>query len=267
VKWGPLVQADLADRGALFSAMRAHRVEAVIHFAANAYVGESMQNPAQYFRNNVTGTLNLLEAMQEAGVRHMVFSSSCATYGIPQELPIPEEHPQQPINPYGESKLMGERLLRWFGECHGLGWVALRYFNAAGADPEGDLGEEHQPETHLIPLVIGAALGVRGPVRVFGTDYPTPDGTAIRDYIHVSDLAQAHVRALEYLVQGGASQAFNLGTGVGHSVLEVIQTVKRLGGRQVPFEEAPPAAWGPSGAGRPGPESGFRAGLESAAWP
>ncbi|MER3484282.1 MAG: UDP-glucose 4-epimerase GalE, partial [Meiothermus sp.] len=239
VKWGPLVQADLADRGALFSAMRAHRVEAVIHFAANAYVGESMQNPAQYFRNNVTGTLNLLEAMQEAGVRHMVFSSSCATYGIPQELPIPEEHPQQPINPYGESKLMGERLLRWFGECHGLGWVALRYFNAAGADPEGDLGEEHQPETHLIPLVIGAALGVRGPVRVFGTDYPTPDGTAIRDYIHVSDLAQAHVRALEYLVQGGASQAFNLGTGVGHSVLEVIQTVKRLGGRQVPFEEAP----------------------------
>lgn len=239
VKWGPLVQADLADRGALFSAMRAHRVEAVIHFAANAYVGESMQNPAQYFRNNVTGTLNLLEAMQEAGVRHMVFSSSCATYGIPQELPIPEEHPQQPINPYGESKLMGERLLRWFGECHGLGWVALRYFNAAGADPEGELGEEHQPETHLIPLVIGAALGVRGPVRVFGTDYPTPDGTAIRDYIHVSDLAQAHVRALEYLVQGGASQAFNLGTGVGHSVLEVIQTVKRLGGRQVPFEEAP----------------------------
>ena len=239
VKWGPLVQADLADREALPSVMRAHRVEAVIHFAASAYVGESMQNPAKYFRNNVTGTLNLLEAMQEAGVRHMVFSSSCATYGIPQELPISEEHPQQPINPYGESKLMGERLLRWFGECHGLGWVALRYFNAAGADPEGELGEEHEPETHLIPLVIGAALGVRGPVRVFGTDYPTPDGTAIRDYIHVSDLAQAHVRALEYLVQGGAPQAFNLGTGVGHSVLEVIQTVKRLGGRQVPFEEAP----------------------------
>lgn len=239
VKWGPLVQADLADRGALFSAMRAHRVEAVIHFAASAYVGESMQNPAKYFRNNVTGTLNLLEAMQEAGVRHLVFSSSCATYGIPQELPIPEEHPQQPINPYGESKLMGERLLRWFGECHGLGWVALRYFNAAGADPEGELGEEHEPETHLIPLVIGAALGVRGPVQVFGTDYPTPDGTAIRDYIHVSDLAQAHVRALEYLVQGGASQAFNLGTGVGHSVLEVIRAVERLGGRQVPFEEAP----------------------------
>lgn len=239
VKWGPLVQADLADREALLSAMRAHRVEAVIHFAASAYVGESMQNPAKYFRNNVTGTLNLLEAMQEAGVRHLVFSSSCATYGIPQELPIPEEHPQQPINPYGESKLMGERLLRWFGECHGLGWVALRYFNAAGADPEGELGEEHEPETHLIPLVIGAALGVRGPVRVFGTDYPTPDGTAIRDYIHVSDLAQAHLRALEYLVQGGASQAFNLGTGVGHSVLEVIQTVERLGGRQVPFEEAP----------------------------
>ena len=238
VKWGPLVEGDILDPLALCAALQ-DGVQAVIHFAANAYVGESMEQPGKYFRNNVVGTLNLLEAMREAGVRHIVFSSSCATYGIPQQVPIAETHPQDPINPYGESKRMGERLLRWFGECHGLRWVALRYFNAAGADPEGELGEVHEPETHLVPLVIGAALGSRPPVRVFGTDYPTPDGTAIRDYIHVVDLAQAHVRALEYLWEGGASDAFNLGTGTGHSVRQVIGTVERVGGREVPFVEAP----------------------------
>ncbi|PZA06822.1 MULTISPECIES: UDP-glucose 4-epimerase GalE [unclassified Meiothermus] len=239
VKWGPLVEADLGDQPAIVRALEDHRIEAVVHFAANAYVGESMQNPAKYFRNNVVGTLNLLEAMHQAGVRQVVFSSSCATYGLPQRLPIPEEHPQDPINPYGESKLMGEKMLRWFGECHGLRWVSLRYFNAAGADPEGELGEVHDPETHLIPLVIEAVLGKRPPVQVFGTDYPTPDGTAIRDYIHVTDLAEAHVRALQYLQDGGASTALNLGTGKGHSVREVIRMVEAVSGRAVPFTLAP----------------------------
>lgn len=239
VKWGPLIEGDLLDPATLPAALLEHRVQAIIHFAANAYVGESMEQPGKYFRNNVVGTLNLLEAMREAGVRHVVFSSSCATYGLPEQLPIPENHPQRPINPYGESKRMGERLLHWFGECHGLRWVSLRYFNAAGADPEGELGERHDPETHLVPLVVGATLGSHPPVRIFGTDYPTPDGTAIRDYIHVSDLAQAHVKALEYLLAGGTPDAFNLGTGTGHSVRQVIRMVEQVGGRRVPFVEAP----------------------------
>ncbi|MCS7068360.1 MAG: UDP-glucose 4-epimerase GalE [Meiothermus sp.] len=245
VRWGPLVEADLADKKAVLQAMRDHRIEAVIHFAANAYVGESMQNPAKYFRNNVANMLNLLEAQHESGIQYMVFSSSCTTYGIPERVPISEDFPQSAISPYGESKLMGEKMLKWFGECYGLGWVALRYFNASGADPEGEIGEVHDPETHLIPLVIDAALGKRPPVKIFGTDYPTPDGTAIRDYIHVMDLADAHVRALQYLLEGGESTAFNLGTGHGHSVLEVINTVERVGGRKVPAEAAPRRAGDP----------------------
>jgi UDP-arabinose 4-epimerase len=239
VRWGPLVEADLADKNAILHILRDHQIEAVIHFAANAYVGESMQNPAKYFRNNVANMLNLLEAMHESGVRQMVFSSSCATYGIPERVPISEDFPQSAISPYGESKLMGEKMLKWFGECYGMGWVALRYFNASGADPGGEIGEIHDPETHLIPLVIDAALGRRPPVKIFGTDYPTPDGTAIRDYIHVMDLANAHVRSVQYLLEGGRPAAFNLGTGQGSSVREVIAAVERVGGSKVPAEEAP----------------------------
>ena len=179
--------------------------------------------------------------MLDVGVRVIVFSSTCATYGAPHRLPIAEDHPQQPVNPYGELKLVAEKALRWYGEAHRLSWVALRYFNAAGADPDGELGEDHEPETHLIPLVIRAALGQDPHVEIFGTDYDTPDGTAVRDYIHVADLAQAHTAALAYLVQGGPSAAFNLGTGRGYSVREVIRAAERVGGMQVPTREVPRA--------------------------
>jgi UDP-glucose-4-epimerase GalE len=204
-----------------------------------------MSQPTKYFRNNTVATLNLLDAMREAGVATIVFSSTCATYGDPVRVPIDETHPQAPVNPYGESKLMVEKILRWYGSAYGMKWIALRYFNAAGADPEGEIGEDHDPETHLIPLVIGAALGTRPPVKVFGTDYPTPDGSAVRDYVHVMDLADAHRRALEGLGNGTASQAINLGTGQGHSVRSVIDTVNRVGGKKVPFEEAPRRAGDP----------------------
>jgi UDP-arabinose 4-epimerase len=239
VKWGPFEQGDLADRAWVEQVIRRHRVEAVVHFAASTFVGESMTAPGQYFRNNSLNSLNLLESMVAAGVPHIVFSSTCATYGVPQRLPLDESHPQAPVNPYGESKLVVERMLHWFGVAHGVRSVALRYFNAAGADPDGDIGEDHDPETHLIPLVIEAALGRRPPVSVFGTDYPTPDGTAIRDYIHVVDLADAHLAALDYLNRGGESTALNLGTGQGHSVREVIDTVERVGGRRVPRKDSP----------------------------
>jgi UDP-arabinose 4-epimerase len=193
-RWGPLAVADIADGATLRRIMHEYHVAAVVHLAAYAYVGESMQLPEMYFNNNLTGTLSLLHAMIDVGVRHIVFSSTCATFGLPHRLPIQEDHPQQPVNPYGESKLAVERALRWYGEARGLGWVALRYFNAAGADPDGELGEDHDPETHLVPLAIEAALGQRTCVHVYGTDYATPDGTAVRDYIHVTDLADAHVR-------------------------------------------------------------------------
>jgi UDP-arabinose 4-epimerase len=245
VKWGPLERGSLADQGRLREVFAAHKVEAVVHFAASALVGESMSQPTKYFRNNTVATLNLLDAMREAGVATIVFSSTCATYGDPVRVPIDETHPQTPVNPYGESKLMVEKILRWYGSAYGLKWIALRYFNAAGADPEGEIGEDHDPETHLIPLVIGAALGTRPPVKVFGTDYPTPDGSAVRDYVHVMDLADAHRRALEGLDNGTASQAINLGTGQGHSVRSVIETVNRVGGKKVPFEEAPRRAGDP----------------------
>ena len=200
----------------------------MIHFAASIMVGESVGNPRKYFWNNVVNTLKLLDAMQDAEVRHIVFSSSAAVYGTPETTPIPEEHPLRPINPYGESKLMMERTLKWYGEAYGLRWMALRYFNACGADLDGDLGEEHSPETHLIPLVIQAALGRRPFAEVYGNDYPTPDGTAIRDYIHVVDLAEAHVRALRHVLQGGESGALNLGTGQGLSVRQVIAAVDHV---------------------------------------
>jgi UDP-arabinose 4-epimerase len=237
VNWGPFIEADIADRAALLETFKGYRIEAVMHFAAFAYVGESMEKPEIYFRNNVAGTLNLLDAMREAGIRHFVFSSTCATYGMPERMPITEETPRAPVNPYGESKLMVERLLHWFGLAHGLKSVALRYFNASGADPDGEIGEDHEPETHLIPLILDAALGKRAHIDIYGTDYPTPDGTAIRDYIHVTDLAEAHVKALDYLLGGGASAVFNLGTGVGHSVREVIAAAERAAGRPVPRRE------------------------------
>ena len=244
-KWGPLIEGDLADADLLLEVIRSHRIDAVLHFAASAYVGESMAQPAKYFRNNVANTLNLLEAMRAAGVPRMVFSSTCATYGIPESIPISEHHPQHPVNPYGESKLMVERMLAWMGRAHGLQWMALRYFNAAGADPDGEIGEDHRPETHLIPLAIETALGRRPELSIFGTDYPTPDGTAVRDYIHVSDLAQAHVRALQHLDAGGSSIALNLGTGTGYSVREVIAAVESAGGLPVAVRAAPRRAGDP----------------------
>lgn len=239
IRWGPSVAGDLADPDLLVQTLRGHGIRAVIHFAAHAYVGESMTDPGKYFRNNVANSIALLEAMREAEADTLVFSSSCATYGIPDSVPIDEETPQLPVNPYGDSKRFVERMLAWQEQAHGLKWAALRYFNAAGADADGEIGEEHDPETHLIPLVIQAALGQRGAIRVFGTDYPTPDGTCLRDYIHVDDLARAHVAALNHLLQGGESAAFNLGTGQGHSVREVIGAVERVSGRTVPVELAP----------------------------
>jgi UDP-glucose-4-epimerase GalE len=236
VRWGPLVEGDLHDRTGLAEAFRLHRPVAVMHFAAFAYVGESVGDPELYYRNNVGGTLSLLAAMREAAIGRIVFSSTCATYGNPAEVPIRETTPQRPVNPYGETKLAIERALHWYG-AYGLRSVALRYFNAAGDDPDGEIGENHDPETHLIPLVLRAALGQAGPVKIFGTDYPTPDGTPIRDYIHVTDLADAHVRALRYLDGGGDSAVFNLGTGSGHSVREVIAAVENAGGRAVPRRE------------------------------
>jgi UDP-arabinose 4-epimerase len=239
VKWGPLERGSLSDPTRLADVFAAREIDAVVHFAANALVGESMTNPAKYFQNNTVGSLNLLNAMREAGVGTIVFSSTCATYGDPVRVPIDETHPQSPVNPYGESKLMVEKILRWYGDSYGLRWMALRYFNAAGADPDGEIGEDHDPESHLIPLVIGAAQGTRPPVKIFGTDYPTPDGTAVRDYVHVMDLADAHLRAIERLRAGTPSQAINLGTGRGHSVKEVIDTVARAGARPVPAIESP----------------------------
>jgi UDP-arabinose 4-epimerase len=239
VKWGPLERGSLSDPARLAELFAGRKLDAVVHFAANALVGESMTNPAKYFRNNTVGSLNLLNAMREAGVETIVFSSTCATYGDPVRMPIDETHPQSPVNPYGESKLMVEKILRWYGDSYGLRWMALRYFNAAGADPDGEIGEDHDPESHLIPLVIGAALGTRPAVNIFGSDYPTPDGTAVRDYVHVMDLADAHLRAIERLRAGTPSQAINLGTGRGHSVKEVIDTVARVGGTPVPAIESP----------------------------
>jgi UDP-glucose-4-epimerase GalE len=214
--------------------LREHRIEAVIHLAAHCYVGESVENPAKYFRNNVTQTLTMLEAMAEVGVKSIVFSSSCATYGIPEIVPITESEKQLPVNPYGESKLMVERMLQWFGVAHKLQWMALRYFNAAGADPDGEIGEAHAPETHLLPLVLEAASRKRNAVSIFGSDYPTPDGTAVRDYVHVTDLADAHVRALAFLQSGGASQGLNVGSGTGYSVKEVIAAAERVTGASIP---------------------------------
>jgi UDP-arabinose 4-epimerase len=239
VKWGPLIHGDLADQDLLESVLRKYKIKAVIHFAACAYVGESMQDPGKYFENNVTNTLGLLRVMRRLSIDKLVFSSSCATYGIPEQIPISESHPQVPVNPYGESKLFIERALYWYDKAHQFRSTALRYFNAAGADLQNEIGEDHDPETHLIPLVIQAALGQRPKVDIFGADYQTKDGTAVRDYIHVSDLSAAHVAALNHLIAGGPSSAINLGTGRGYSVREVISAVEEIGGCRVPVLEVP----------------------------
>lgn len=239
VKWGPLERGDVLDRARLDDVIRKYQPEAVLHFAAFAYVGESVENPSKYYRNNVCGSLILLEALRDHGIDCIVFSSTCAIYGVPERLPISEMHPQVPVNPYGTSKLTVERMIEDFGTAYGLRSVCLRYFNASGADPEGEVGEEHVPETHLIPLVLAAAAGRRESISVYGTDYPTTDGTCIRDYIHVTDLADAHVRALRYLKAGGDSVKLNLGTGQGISVRSIIEKAQHVTGRQVAVINAP----------------------------
>jgi UDP-arabinose 4-epimerase len=238
VRWGPCVEGDLGDRALLAETLGRFDIAAAMHFAAFAYVGESMTKPEIYFANNVVNSLALVNVMREAGVKRIVFSSSCATYGVPQTVPMGEDTPQRPVNPYGESKLMVERILHWEGVAHGLQHVSLRYFNAAGADPDGETGEHHEPETHLIPLILDAAIGRRAQIDVYGTDYPTPDGSAVRDYIHVTDLADAHVLALRHLERGGASSALNLATGRGYSVCEVIAAAERVTQRRIPRREA-----------------------------
>lgn len=231
VKWGKFVRGDLKNPEEIEAVFDTYPIEAVMHFAAYAYVGESVTDPEKYYFNNVACTLNLLRAMRGHGCDKIIFSSTCATYGEPERVPITEDMPQDPINPYGASKLMVERILSDYGTAYGLRSVALRYFNAAGADPECEIGEDHDPETHLIPLVLDAASGKRPDIRVFGTDYPTRDGSCIRDYIHVEDLAKAHILALKYLQSGGASERFNLGNERGTSVLEVIEAVKKVTGK------------------------------------
>jgi UDP-glucose-4-epimerase GalE len=239
-----LYELNIRNGSALAELMRQMRFDAVVHFAGFIAVGESMREPARYFGNNVGGSMELLAAMAEAGVRRMVFSSTAAVYGTPHASPIKEDFPIQPVSPYGESKVMVERLLRWFDEIHGLTSVCLRYFNASGADPEGQLGEEHDPETHLIPLVF-RAIATGEPITVFGDDYDTADGTCIRDYIHVNDLAQAHILALERLLDGGPSDHFNVGTGTGHTVLEVIRAAEEVTGEKVPYVVGPRRAGDP----------------------
>lgn len=245
VRWGPLVRGDILDRVALDAAIAQWKPVAVMHFAAFAYVGESVENPGKYYRNNVVGTLNLLEAMRDHGVSNLIFSSTCATYGLPQTATIGETHPQNPVNPYGASKLMIERMLADFDTAHGLRSISLRYFNAAGADPEGDIGEAHDPETHLIPLVLDVASGKRSHITIFGDDYVTPDGTCVRDYIHVTDLARAHLLALRSLVNGGRSAAYNLGNGRGFSVREVIAAAAAVTGRDIAVLAGPRRAGDP----------------------
>lgn len=235
----PLVVGDVADAGLVADTVAEHRVDSIIHFAAYKSAGESFEQPGRYFANNVAGSAALLEAARRAGVRRFVFSSSCAVYGTPDRTPVAEDAPIRPESPYGESKAMVERMLHWYGVCHGMRFVSLRYFNAAGAAMDGSLGEDWSVTLNLVPLTMKALLGAGPPLRVFGTDYPTPDGTAIRDYIHVDDLADAHLRALDHLNAGGESAAVNLGTGTGSSVREVLAAAERAAGRPVPASEAP----------------------------
>lgn len=229
-------QVDLADKSALYKVFEKYKFDAIIHFAAYAYVGESVTAPQKYYQNNVVNTLNLLDAMIENNVKNIVFSSTCATYGNPQYMPLDEKHSQNPINPYGNTKLMMEQIMADYDKAYGLKFAALRYFNAAGADAQGQLGESHNPETHLIPLVLKAIKGEIPKITVFGTDYDTPDGTCIRDYVHVEDLADAHMLALEKLIKDEKSLKINLGTGIGNSVKEIIEAAQEVTGKKVPLE-------------------------------
>ena len=239
VQWGPLEVGDIADRATLDAVIERHRPRAVMHFAAFTYVGESVADPGKYYRNNVAGTLSLLEAMRDHDIDRLVFSSTAATYGTPDNVPIAEDAPKAPINPYGQSKWAAETMIADFAAAHGLRAAALRYFNAAGADPAGEIGELHDPESHLIPLVMQAVTGDGPPLTLFGDDYPTPDGTCIRDYIHVTDLADAHVRALIWLESTSGAHAFNLGTGQGASVRQMLDAVERIAGKAVPHTIGP----------------------------
>ena len=234
VKWGSFFKGSMDDSALLDQIFSEHQIAAVMHFAAFCYVGESVLQPARYYRNNVANTLNLLEFMNKRGVRSFIFSSSCATYGEPVEIPITENHTQNPINPYGRSKLMVEQIMEDFSHAYKSECVSLRYFNAAGADPDGELGEDHNPETHLIPLVLKTAIGKREMINIFGDDYPTKDGTCIRDYIHIDDLAQAHLLALKRLLSGLPGGCFNLGNGSGHSVMQLIETARKVTGKTIP---------------------------------
>ena len=256
-----LTVADLAEPQRLDHVLVERRIEAVVHFAAFAFVGESVQQPAKYYQNNLVNALNLLEAVRRHKVGRFVFSSTCATYGLPEKVPITEDTPQRPINPYGQTKLAFERALADYAAAYGLGYAALRYFNAAGASPAGDIGEDHEPETHLIPLALQAIQGVRPPLTVFGTDYPTPDGTCVRDYVHVDDLAEAHLLALEK-IEAGQGLCLNLGTGRGHSVREVVRACEEVTGKPVPLREGPRRAGDPpalvAAAGRANEVLGWR---------
>ncbi|MFI5360064.1 MAG: UDP-glucose 4-epimerase GalE [Halanaerobiales bacterium] len=235
---GKLIVGDLADMDLLDRIMKEEEIEGVIHLAADSLVGESMEKPGKYYRNNVANGLNLLEAMVNNGVKYIVFSSTAAVYGEPEEIPITEEHPTNPENTYGESKLFFEKMLKRYDEIHGLKYVSLRYFNAAGADLSGQIGEAHDPETHLIPIVLQKVLGIREKFYIFGDDYPTKDGTCIRDYIHVEDLADAHILAVEALVKGMESRVYNLGNGEGYSVKEVIEVAEEVVGKEIDAEIA-----------------------------
>ena len=239
VRDAELIEGDLLDRRAIRDAFKGRDIAAVLHFASLIQVGESYLDPRKYYTGNLITSLNLLDAMLDAGVGRFIFSSSAAVYGVPKALPIPEDHPLDPINPYGRTKAMVERILSDYDRAHGLRYVSLRYFNAAGADPEGGLGETHEPETHLIPNILSAALGRIEALEVFGTDFPTPDGTAVRDYIHVADLAGAHVLALRRLLAGQASEVINLGTNLGYSVREVVAKAEEITGRKVPCRDRP----------------------------
>ena len=243
---GEFVHGDMGNPDDLEKVFTEYPIKAVMHFAAHSQVGESVELPLTYYRNNVTNTITLLEAMQAAGIRHFIFSSTAAVYGEPVKTPIAEDHPCAPTNPYGATKLAVERLLADVSQANGMTYSALRYFNAAGADKSGDIGERHQPETHLIPLILQVATGERDSIKIFGKDYPTPDGTCLRDYIHVSDLSRAHMLALEQLLAGGANSTYNLGNSSGYSVRQVIETARDITGHAIPAEIDPRRAGDPA---------------------
>lgn len=239
IQWGKLIHGDIKDTQKLRTSLKEHKPNIIIHFAAHAYVGESVLDPGKYFLNNVQGTLSILQAMRDENIKNIVVSGTCAVYGEPDKMPIEETTPCAPINPYGASKLFMERMLSDFQKAHGINWMSLRYFNAAGSSPEGEIGELHDPETHLIPRVILAALGIIPPLQVFGSDYPTPDGTCVRDYIHVDDLAEAHILGAQYLLEKETSGPINLGTGCGFSVSEIIKTSEKVSGKPTPYVLSP----------------------------